>query len=160
MHEYENKSSLFWLLEYPLKDAPAAPDPEIHPSRSPKRRANRLITKRDMPFKEKSQMCTYCVTMNARIQVIFCWVDHIRLPRLDTDQLVSATRMRSSKCEKIFLRPSLQSQNTLCAICHSVSLFLQYRLRLPGDCMSLIIFFIWLITALYQRSAARDAALL
>lgn len=61
MHECENKSSLFGLMEYPLKDAPATADPEIRRSHSPKRCANRLITKkRQAVWRKKPNVYLLC----------------------------------------------------------------------------------------------------
>lgn len=81
------------MLEHPEKDAPEL---SAFYFCLKKRKCDHLLKRDHVIYikKQSNKSITYCVTMNARIQVIFSSITSVCL-RLDTNQLVSSPRMRS-----------------------------------------------------------------
>lgn len=119
-----------WMLED--KDAPTSKDPLRY-----------LLSYYHIKFgisSTKTAYCqkkmTYCVTMNARIQVIFSSITSVCIDLTQTSWLPLRACV-SCKCEKIFLRACIDGQNTMCAACFCDG-FLQDRLELAGCCTARI----------------------
>lgn len=122
-----------WIPTFPHEDAPASSGFPLSAVFSQKTRANTSYVKL---LRNLIGTCTHCVTMITHDH------DHIRLPRLDTDQLASSVRMRSLQVWKDFSAPMCKrpEHNVRC-------LFLQWLLQdtlgLPGDWAQILSWFFW-----------------